>query len=199
MNKPVPSTLTKRERAALDRHVALDLRIEKALESWEKLAPRYPVHYWLAINVCIREQYQFPDWVMAYLGQCAQRVLSDRTKQTKNERKTLRWILGFPKKGMGSKKPLDPRDEIFLGARRHAFAKVFVKHLDRGEDPAEARGNAGLAIFDEVEDDRTLRKYLREEFQVRKLPRTIKEWEPVVDRYLNNVRAKKRTHFTDDR
>ena len=78
------------------------------------------------------------------------------------------------------------------------FAFHFALKLHQGEDPIQARRNAGDEWFgiigDETVDDRTLQRYLREQFQLKKLPRTVEEWMPVIawDRLL--LIAKKLAH-----
>jgi hypothetical protein len=96
-------------------------------------------------------------------------------------RKTLLWIFGFSKKKGGSGNLLDPGAGVLRWAQKAVFASHFAKRLDQGEDPVTARGNASTDAFEEVVDDRTLQRYLREVFRLKNLPLTIEEWKPVTD------------------
>ena len=149
---------------------------------------------------------------MDYLGGCADRMMSDHTdkkakrarsgkaKRTIDPRNRLLTIFDFPKqKKPGPGSPVDPRDVARKAVRKVYFAMQFAVLLKLGQDPAEARKNAGFDIFGKDMDDRVLRKYLKEEFRVTILPATKQEWEPATDRYYNDVMAGKRTLFSDNR
>jgi hypothetical protein len=67
------------------------------LRWFQKLAAiRGPYFTWWVIDLCERNKIPFPDWVNAYLGQCARRMGSDQAKQA-----PLQEIFGFPKKKPG--------------------------------------------------------------------------------------------------
>jgi hypothetical protein len=56
-----------------------------------------PYYAWMAIETCISQKKNFPDWLIAYLAQCAERVLSDKAKKEGCDlRKVLPWVFGFP-------------------------------------------------------------------------------------------------------
>ena len=185
------------------------------LDVLQELAATHGPHFtWWAIQDCIKHKEPFPTWVMDYLGGCADRMMSDHTdkkakrarsgkaKRTIVPRDRLLTIFDFPKqKKPGPGSPVDPRDVARKATRKVYFAIQFAVLLKLGQDPAKARKNAGFDVFgkDKDMDDRTLRKYLREEFQKPRLPVTKPEWEPVIARYYNDVMAGKRTLFSDNR
>jgi hypothetical protein len=169
--------------------------LESELQRLEKSETRHPVDYWRAIKGCVKHQREFPPSVIAYLGRCADRMLSEEAERPRDVRKTLLWIMEFPKKGMGPGSPLDRSDDAFLTVQKRWFAFNFVERLgrfDRGDKLGEARKNAGYDVFGKNKKDKILRQYLREEFGVSELPSTMEEWQPVIGRYLNDVRTGKR-------
>jgi hypothetical protein len=170
--------------------------LENELQHLEKKGTRNPVDYWKAVKGCIKFNREFPPSVRAYLGRCADRMLSEEAERPRDVRKTLLWILEFPKKKMGPGSPLDRSDDAFLAQQKQWFAFNFVVRLsrfDRWGKVSEARKDAGYDAFRKNKKDKILRQYLREEFRVSELPSTIEEWQPVIDRYLDDVRKGKRT------
>jgi len=163
--------------------VAFDL--DKALAMYQKLAAnRGPVFTWQMIGTCIKHKKQFPDWVIDYLAQCAERMCdgrmqSERAKRADDVGKTFQWIFDFPKKKPGPGGLFDPDDELLKEGAKSAFALDFMMRVYQGEDSVQARGNAGNEFFPDKED-KTLQRYLREQFQLKKLPRTIDEWMPEI-------------------
>jgi hypothetical protein len=55
-----------------------------------------PYYAWAAIRICISHKHAFPEWLSAYLENCADRMLSDEASKARDLRKVLPWILGFP-------------------------------------------------------------------------------------------------------
>ena len=177
-----------------------------------------PFYVWLTIRLCIRHKKPLPDWVMAYLAQCADRFmsvhyaerralcdrmkptrytegrrLSGKTKPARDLRETFQRVFGFPtkeKNGPGSL--FDPDAEAHIWIQKVVFALHFAERLVQGDDPVTARSNACDDFFAEVVDDRTLQRYLREVFDLTSLPSTIEEWKPVVDSYLVMLRKRHR-------
>jgi hypothetical protein len=177
--------------------------LDRQLRYFQKMATMHgPFFTWRAIRECIEHEKSFPTWVMDYLRQCADRMISDRTDnkakrarsgKAKDPRDRLLEIFDFPKqKKPGPGSPLDPRDAWRKALKKHLFAVEFAQELKKGETPAKARRNAGDKVFrkdgDEGKeiDDRTLRKYLEEKFG--SLPTTKQEWEPVIAQYFNDCR-----------
>ena len=183
---------------------SFDLDLDKTLTAFQKLAAkRGPVFTWQMIGTCVKYKKQFPDWVINYLAQCAERMCdgrmqSERAKRADDVGKMFQWIFDFPKKKPGPGELLDAGGELLKETCKAAFAFHFALKLHQGEDPIQARRNAGDEWFgiigDETVDDRTLQRYLREQFQLKKLPRTAEEWMPVIawDRLL--LIAKKLAH-----
>jgi hypothetical protein len=164
----------------------LDQYIEHDLRLLERL---YGPHFtWWAIRDCIRNKREFPEWVTAYLGRCANRMLSGKAKRVSDPRKRLLEIFEFRQKKPG---PGGPSEEVL----RSLFAMNFALRLlfdeeGKEDNPVDARKNAGDEVFGEGNiDDRTLQRYLREQFQLKKLslPLTTEEWMPVFDRQLTAI------------
>jgi hypothetical protein len=150
------------------------------LRKWA--ANRSPYFAWHMILACIKEQREFPDWVIAYLGlcaerMCAERMRSEREKRAGEIRETFQWIFNFPKKKSGPGGLFDQDRELIKETAKIGFALNFALQLRLGKDPVQARQIAGdecFAILDnKTIDDKTLQRYLRELFQLKKLPRTI--------------------------
>jgi hypothetical protein len=157
-------------------------RLLRVLELFQKLSKRSPYFTWSAIRACIRQNRPFPDWVVAYLGRvadhmCAERMRSDRDGDV---RETFQWIFEFPKNRPGPGGLFDQGRGLLTEMTKALFAMNFALRLHQGEDPVEARGNAGNDILPDT-DDRTLQRYLREKFRLKKLPRTAEGWIPLID------------------
>jgi hypothetical protein len=173
------------------------------LQYFRKMAVMHgPSFAWLAIRECTRHKVPLPPWVIEYLGQCAERwpcMMDPEDKAAKrarsgkaiDSREELLRILGFPpqkKRGPGSR--IDPSEVIRKALLKRAFASKFALLLKKGESPVQARYNAGLLWFGKDMDDRTLRKCLREEFQVpanQPLPASRQEWEPAIYAYWSQT------------
>jgi hypothetical protein len=203
MSKFAPATLPKGQ-SLYDQAIYRDLNYQ--LEVFRKLAAnRSPYFAWHAIQGCIREKKPFPDWVIDYLGRCADRMCaehmqSERAKRVSDVREMFQWIFEFPKE----KKPgpgglFDQDSELLKEAAKGVFALSFAIKLYEGEDPVQARRNAGDECFSIIDDgktvdDRTLQRYLREQFQLKKnraMPLTTDEWMPLIDAQHLLVIAKK--------
>jgi hypothetical protein len=186
---PVSSVrLQKSTRGELKDYPSSPSILESELRHLEKRETRNPVDYWKAIKGCVKFNRKFPPSVTAYLGRCADRMLSEEAERPRDVRKMLLWILGFPKKGMGTGSPLDRSDDAFLAMQKRWFAFNFVERLsrfDQGDKLSEARKDAGYDVFMTNKKDEILRRYLREEFRVKELPSTIKEWQPVMELRLD--------------
>jgi hypothetical protein len=152
-----------------------------------------PYYAWMAIQVCIEHEKEFPDWVLAYLGECAERMMSDKArKEGRDIRKALPWIFGFPnvldpsqrKRGPGNM--LDP----YGGPDTLTFALRFAVRLEQGEQPSAAMSNACNDVFDGREasaDEKTLRRWLLKEFNLKKSPKTAEEWKKVARRHYRSL------------
>jgi hypothetical protein len=158
-------------------------------ESLKKLAETYGPHFiWQAISICVRDSKEFPDWVKDYLGQCANHIVSGKVNQARTRKKVLQ-IFGFPRKKPG---PGGPREEVL----KALFAFDFGLRLLQGQegekdDPVAARENAGIKFLPNT-GDRSLQRYLRQQFQLGNLPlpETTKEWKPVLYRHLSAISNK---------
>jgi hypothetical protein len=145
-----------------------------------------PYYAWMAIENCIKHKKEFPDLVISYLEQCVERMKSDKAKESADLRKVLPWIFGFPhvldptqgKRGPGNL--LDPdREQV---PDRMLFALRFATRLEKGEDPPTAICNAYNDTFDEQAadaDEKTLRRWLLKEFDLKKWPSNTEEWKKI--------------------
>jgi len=136
-----------------------------------------PYYAWQAIRICVKHKKKFPDTLLTYLGACADRMLSDEARKAGDVRKMLPGILGFPSK-FGPGNLLDPDDDP---DDRLGFALRFMVKLAQDEKPTVALENAAAEILgkecaDRV-DDKTLRRWILEEFNLQNWPRTPAEWD----------------------
>jgi hypothetical protein len=142
-----------------------------------------PYYAWLAVDICVKANRPFPDWLTAYLAQCAHRIASDKAKEARDLRKILPWVLGFPsKRGPGT--PLNNVDRI---QHKRAFAIEFAIQIEAGNEPAAARLNACNATFEgkyASVDDRTLQRWLLDVFGLRKAPSNVEEWKKITRKYF---------------
>ena len=141
-----------------------------------------PYYAWRAVRHCIEHGKEFPEWLFAYLGECAERMLSDEAKKKGRDlRKALPWIFGFPnvldptqrKRGPGNM--LDPEGD----PRMMDFAMKFAVRLEHGAQPAAAMSDACNDVFDGKNasvDEKTLRRWLLKAFDLKKSPKTADEW-----------------------
>jgi hypothetical protein len=128
------------------------LNIEYLLKCWDEnfRSSGNPVHAWMAIHFCIKAGKKLPDWVIAYLAECSERMIS---KQGASDlRKILPEVLAFPKKRRGPGKPLRSGPE----PDRFSFTTKFVNYIMQGDDPKSARDNAcndmGCKFADKYDD-----------------------------------------------
>ena len=153
-----------------------------------------PYYAFMAIGICRKHGKQFPDWVNAYLDQVVERMELDEAKETDDLREVLPKIFGFPKR-RGPGKLLNPGDNH----KRILFAMKFKSLLfQKGQEPKQAMANAYNAIFDgknDNVDDRTLQRWLREEFSLSKLPSTTQEWKKILYDQFHPLAVYLRAHL----
>ena len=70
-----------------------DFLLDGYIGCWEET--KNPYYAWEAINTCAKHKRQFPTWVVDYLAQCAERMLSNKARQSNDVRKILPSVLGF--------------------------------------------------------------------------------------------------------
>jgi hypothetical protein len=147
-----------------------DLNIEYLLKfvKEEFRSSGNPAHAWEAICFCSRADEPLPHWVITYLGECAERMISNG--DTSDLRAVLPEVLGFPKKKKpGPGKLLRPGP----GPDKVEFLLKFLTYIARGNDPKTARSNACDDMspeFGDKHDDRALEKILLDGFGLQKPP-----------------------------
>jgi len=55
-----------------------------------------PHYAWQAIKHCIARKKEFPEWLIGYLAMCVMRMDSREAKESRDLRKILPWVFGFP-------------------------------------------------------------------------------------------------------
>jgi hypothetical protein len=141
-----------------------------------------PYYAWKAIDLCVKADLPLPIWLIAYLSQCSGRMLSDKAIQASDLRKILPWILGFPNK-RGPGRPLNP----YRSPLRLVFAIKFGILVLNGENPVTARRSACNFAFDSKAadvDDKTLMRWVLEDFNLKKAPENSEEWQEVAHNFL---------------
>jgi hypothetical protein len=112
-----------------------------------------PYFAWKAIGVCIERNKAFPEWLLSYLGGCADRILSEQAAEARDLRKVLPWALGFPNLFDPSQRKPGPGNLLNpYGPDRSMFALRFAIRIEEGEKPLAALRNAYNEAFDETND-----------------------------------------------
>jgi hypothetical protein len=151
-----------------------DFLIRSDAESYKETGN--PFFAWEAVTVCSAQDKPFPDWVRAYLADCANRMTSPEAAAGGHDlRKVLPWIFGFPiKRGPGNLlNPTKGAEELC------EFAYNFAFRVMKGEPPTSAIRDACNEAFTgamaEV-DDKTLQRALRHFFKLKKWPAGQAQW-----------------------
>jgi len=160
-----------------------DFLLDGYIGCWEET--KNPYYAWSAINICTKHNKPLPTWVVDYLAECAERMLSEKARQSNDLRKLLPSVLGFPAK-RGPGRPLDPdRDQD----DKSIFAIRFAIEIEKGKKPSIARREATKYLpesrVDKI-DDKTLQRWLREIFDLANTPRSITEWKSVMRVYYGS-------------
>jgi hypothetical protein len=143
-----------------------------------------PVFVWEAIKTCTDQKLRLPKWVSGYLGEVAERMTADSAKKSKDLRKVLPNILGFPKKKTGPGRLLDPSS---VPEDRAIFALKFLCKLNQEREPSQALAEACSEMDTSFADsaEETLWGWILEELCLTKKPRTKAEWHAAATaRYL---------------
>jgi hypothetical protein len=157
-----------------------NINLDAMYVGWED--NKNPYYAWSAIEICTKHKKPLPTWVVDYLAGCAERMLSDKATKSKDLRKILPSILGFPAK-RGPGRPLDPdhvpNDKLM-------FALLFTIEIHKGRKPSIARKDAMKHLprnrADRI-DDKTLQRWLKEVFDLTSSPRTVTKWKSVMRRH----------------
>jgi hypothetical protein len=146
------------------------IELDGARDLWNKTGdPRW---VWRAIRDRIHHHEPFPDWVIDYLGKCADGIES----ATGDIARGLHGILGFSSKS-GRKR------DVGIDLLNERFAMSFAAGISRGESIFKAR-RAAAKTWDLLgRDDKDRRRMLREFFELKTLPRTAVEWKAIIVRW----------------
>jgi len=150
-----------------------------------------PYYVWKTISVCIEHNKPFPEWVIAYLSQCSERMISDKAQKSKDLGRILPWIFDFPnKRGPGRLLNPDPGGALegrlypIARPREVMFQAQFAFRVTfEGEEPPEAMRNACNFAFDKKTadkvDDKTLKRWLLKAFGLKKWPASAEKWKTI--------------------
>jgi hypothetical protein len=144
---------------------------------WQRTGNPYFV--WEAIEVCAEHKHELPPWVFDYLAGCATRMLSEDASQSKDFRKILPRVMGFPAKVGRGHHPLRPDGDNY---EYSAAAWTFAAAILKGAKPQAALQKAADALLKGLSkiDDKTLRSHIVEYFGMTNAPRTNAEWEQAI-------------------
>jgi hypothetical protein len=141
-----------------------------------------PYYVWMAIGVCIKHNKLFPEWILAYLGDCADRILSDQAREARDLRKVLPWALGFPSLFNHAQRKSGPGNLLNPeGPDRSMFALRFAIRLEEGEKPLDALRNAYNDAFETNDnaDEKTLKHWLCKEYNLTKWTSSADNWKAI--------------------
>jgi hypothetical protein len=141
-----------------------------------------PVWVWHAVAICRDQKLDLPRWILDYLGECAERMLSKGAMRERDIRRVLPDIFGFVKSS-GPGRLLRANADML---KDEAIAMVFAESIFLGARPVIARANAAekLCKDDELPDDRTLQRVVRTFFQVDKAPHDNDGWRKIITSWL---------------
>jgi hypothetical protein len=155
-----------------------------------------PFYLWETIRYCILHKQEFPEEIISYLAECASRMNSPKARKSRDFRKVLPWVFGFPsllgpsllnegKRKHGRGNLLDPTAGGSPAEGFPAFPVRFATRLLLGmdEDVPTAMRNASNDVFTGKAadvDDKTLRRWLMKDFRLRAWPRSAAAWKSIV-------------------
>ena len=164
-----------------------DFLLESAFEAYTETGN--PYFAWEAIEVCNAHIRPYPDWLRAYLGDCANRMTSPEAAAGGHDlRKALPRIFGFPnKRGPGNL--LNPTE----GAERQCdFAYKFAFRVSKGEKLTPAMRDACIEAFGGTmaeADEKTLRRWLCRVFGLKEWPTDQTQWKKIFIEHFKSVFA----------
>lgn len=149
-----------------------------------------PFYAWELLRYCILHKQEFPGWLVSYLDVCASNMNSPRTRRTRDFRKVLPWVFGFPsilvenkKRKRGRGNLLDPTAGGSPASGFPAFPKRFATRLLlMDEDVPAAMRNACNDVFSGKAadvDDKTLRRWLMKDFRLKGWPSSTVVWKRI--------------------
>ena len=156
-----------------------------------------PYYAWCALQFCIEHQKAFPEWLLTYLAGCAERMMSDEaSNEGRDLRKALPGIFGFPNVFEPTQRKHGPGnllDPYSIEPDTTSFALQFATRLEKGETPSAAMRNACdvLKGKDADADEKTLRRWLLKEFDLKEWPSNADAWKATANitvRTLNSFR-----------
>jgi hypothetical protein len=161
-------------------------QIETCRRLWMEEANPYRV--WDAIDICSKHGLPFPDWICAYLADCASRMTGPGATHG-DLRKALPKIMKFNMKPGANLLRPDGRDD---GGDDLLLAMRFVtEHVVLGSTTEDALGNAYVGLNPALArmDSRSLLARIKKVFGIKRTPLTRAKWaeaiEPLfVQRYI---------------
>jgi hypothetical protein len=165
-----------------------DFRLEMFLHAMADTGN--PYYAWQALGVCLKHKKEIPEWLAAYLGQCVERMGSDRARQASDLQRVLPWVFDFRKKsGPGNllDPDHDPDDKLM-------FALKFATKLEEGESPSAALKSAaeevlGLERAEKIAD-KTLKNWLVKVFDLKEWPTraTADQWKRIAREHFGALK-----------
>jgi hypothetical protein len=164
-----------------------DFLLKSAVKSYTETGN--PYFAWEAIKVCNTHSKPYPDWLRAYLGDCANRMTSPEAAAGGHDlRKVLPRIFGFPnKRGPGNL--LNPTE----GAEQLCdFAYKFAFRVLKGQRATAAMRDACIEAFDGTmaeTDEKTLRRGLCHVFDLKEWPTDQTQWKTIFIEHFKSIFA----------
>jgi hypothetical protein len=147
---------------------------KKQRDAW--MRTRNPYYVWQVIGDCIKNGFDFPTWVDDYLAEAALRMTAPDSMREHDLTKALPRIFGFAiERG---KRWLTPELAPDEALKREGLAKLFAIVIWAGGEPTDAVAFVREQNDEMIlpEEDRTLRKWIKQYFGIKQTPRTRTEW-----------------------
>lgn len=144
-----------------------------------------PYFAWRSIEICAESNVECPEWVTEYIVECARRMMAAGKQRSADVRKVLPGVLGFrSRRGPGN--PLNPNansDQIRLALK---FAYLIHKGLKPSAAARDACAILKAPRADAI-DEKTVRRWLCDYFEVARFARTNAEWKAITGDHCRSV------------
>jgi hypothetical protein len=163
-----------------------DFQIQMEVSKWKET--RNPVYLWNAVSICTDHKKPLPSPVLDYLAEVAQRIRSKEARECSDLRKVLPKIMGFPEKGRGPGRLLDPGPAATEGDWVH-LAVLFGIELERGQKITAALRNAASKLPNSVQsaNDKTKIVWIEKALDLEHRSRTAAEWQSDLRSRFHNL------------